>query len=777
MHLGRLVLLVIAFTGLAAALPALELDYAPGQPVLIQEIDCAAPAPETRFTESPAGISRVETLLGKPCRVLPTTAGEARYFAVRVGLGKGLKPGATYRLTLDYPEDKSRAVLICNWGNETALGFATGQAVGDVILGRYVPQNPESLRYPLSGRMETWSQVFRLHDRFPDLARPRGLGPRPLLPADGFWVVIAQPAPRLDPLSAGAAVSRIRLFELRQPAALALPIHYPPAELPRRHVFSREEMADGVVTLGHRPAERDESLRGVKDPADWYDYKMSAMAFLGHDVFVKDLLEFGHNQGWDSSPGGGNAWVNQAPAPDLWSRILERAARHHLSVLPYYEYRGSIGGDPARALGSAHRARRLDGGENYTHIPWCEGTNADLLDPDTLADAKKILDVSLLAYRERAPLIGAWFRQRPTSLPVSFNDANLAAFSATAKLAPPLTRAALRADPALLTRYRAWWFEQRRAFLEALATHLRTQLGPQAFLLNTNDPSEPGRSLPAALTGRGQKNAWEWKQVLVTDDPATWTPLLAADPAARYLKPFPYAEAATRDLHLQALQSWPENWGGWEIDHSCPPDDPATYAHSSSVLLSYTYNRLYTVASPRPFDAYRNPAGLALIRHYTLNENEMNIGDTEPLGYFMCDVERAGPYSMLAEARALAYGNPTLLGSLTGNSNQRGFPAYVRAFHAAFLALPALPGGVLPAASPDPEIIVRRIPTPRHGTYYAIVNTGFSPKPATTLSLPITSDKKSARLRDLAQDAALPSPEGRVTLTFYPGQVYALHQK
>ena len=39
--------------------------------------------------------------------------------------------------------------------------------------------------------------------------------------------------------------------------------------------------------------------------------------FLGVDTFSRDLLEFGHNQGWDSSKFGGNDWVYQSSRPHL----------------------------------------------------------------------------------------------------------------------------------------------------------------------------------------------------------------------------------------------------------------------------------------------------------------------------------------------------------------------------------------------------------------------------------------------------------------------------
>jgi hypothetical protein len=186
-------------------------------------------------------------------------------------------------------------------------------------------------------------------------------------------------------------------------------------------------------------------------------------------------------------------------------------------------------------------------------------------------------------------------------------------------------------------------------------------------------------------------------------------------------------------------------------------------------MLSYTYNRLYTVSSPRPFDAYRSKAGLTIMRHYTLNENEMSVGDDEILGYFVCDVERAGPYSMMAEARAVAYGDPHYLGSLTGNSNKRGFPRYVRRFHAAFLALPALPSTVLADASSDSEVVARMIRTDSQGTYVAVVNTGFQGKSQLSVKLP------TGTVRDAVSGETLTVKDGAVILDLDPAELRSLH--
>lgn len=745
-----------------------DVDLAAAGLTLVQEIDCAQQNTDLLFVEYPAGVSQVETLLGVPCRVLSNRDGDAKYFAYRVGEGKSLKAGGCYVLSVEYPEDVSRTMYLCNWGCETALGLATGQSLGDVCYGKYVPNNPESLKYPLSGRFERWTQLFYLHDRFPEIKRPRGLGPRPLTPDDGFWFIVAQAAPFQDPLGAGAAVSKIRLYEVHNPEALTLLIPFPPAGLPRRHIFSREEMADGVVASGHKPEEKDETLRGVKELADWYEYKMRVMQFLGVDTFGQDLLEFGHNQGWDSSDGGGSDWVNQSPNPGLWAEILARAAQRHVSVLPYYEYRGSIGGNKSMALGPQHRCQRLDGGDTYTHISWCEGNNVDIVDPDTLTDAKKILDISLVKYKDKVPFLGAWFRHRPTAMPVSFNDKDLRAFAAEANQGRRITRSHLQSDKGLLDRYYQWWFTKRRQFFEGLRDHLRAALGPDAFLLYTNDTSEPGHPLPRSITGEGKQDAWQWMQVVVNQDMPTWEKILADATRYPWVKPYDFQEVVDRDMHLRGLQCFPENWDKWEMAHACPPDDPQTYRDVDGVMLSYTYNRLYTVSSPRSLEPYRTKSGLTIMRHYSLNENEMSVGNDEILGYFICDVERAGPCSMLAEARAVAYGDPYCLGSLPGNSNKRGFPRYVRRFHAAFLSLPALPSSVLAGAASDPEVVVRTIPTPHDGTYVAIVNTGFTPKQDLVVTLPAGS------VQDAVTGQQLTATDGKLTVTLDAAELRTL---
>jgi len=732
--------------------PSVDVGPPFGRLPLVDEIDCSRQPPDHEFVEEPAGASRVETILGRPCRVLRKTPGEAAYCAYRIGRWKLLRPGTAYVLAVEYPEDAPRTVVILNGGNETGRGFHTGNTFGDAFHPKYVNNNSESLRAPLSGKYETWKLFFHLHDRFPNVGFIRGEGRRELTPEDGFTVAVAQFSAANIPASHGAAVSRIRLFEVPDPARLTAEVHFPPEGLPRRHVFWREEMADGVIA-----ADKEED-RGLKQPLDWYRYKASTMKLLGIRTFTKDLLEFGACQGWDSSPLGGNDWgYYNWRHKDYWAAIVEIVGREGFDVLPYYEYSGSKG---KNGLGPQRRAKPLTRDDAYTHITWIESANADITDPDTYADFQKMLDLTIVRLKDKARFVGAWLRPR-AQLPIGFGDATRARFAKEANQGRAVGRKDLIDNKALLGRYYEWWYQKRREFLVAMRDYLRhAGVNPEAVVLFTADPSESGVSFPT------------WDKQFVTDDVAGWIERLKSEEVSegKEIHPIAIDEVISRDLYLGALLAPRLNWGGWEVDHSSPPADPERYKDTDGVLMTHGINRAYTVGSPKTFDAFRGPSGLAVVRHHSLNENMMfDKADRPRLGYFVADIERAGPYCVLAETRAVANGDPRFLGYLVGSNFGRGFPEYVRNFNLAFLALPALPSRIVHGAASDPEVVVRAIPTDRHGTWLAVANTGLTHKPAVAVRLP-----RSGRLTDAATGELIAENAGQTTLSMCPCQLRAL---
>lgn len=722
---------------------------------LIEDIDVSGTQGASgKFKEFPDGASVVETRLGKKVRVLPNDRGGVKYFGFLVGEGKGLKANGTYVLEIEYPEDVPRTVIVNNRGDEMIRGFHTGSSLGDALKPRYVDHNPESLNVPLSGKFEKAQFLMTLQARTSEIAGRRGaeipddrLAKRDRSPSDGFWVYIAQFEPDQDPLSHGAAVSRIRLYKAPSFDDFALKINFPPEALPRRHLFFREEMSDGIVG--------SEENAGFDDPNDWYVGKARLLRFLGMNTFAKDLLEFGHNQGWDSTKHGGNSWVYQTKYPERWGRIVETARAHGLSLLPYYEYAGSMG---RNGLGPERRAVPLKG-ENYTHISWQEKGRADLTDPETFEDFRKMLEITIVDAMDRGDFVGAWLRPRGSQLPVSFSDAALNRFRSETGRKDPLSREDLLRDTELYADYLSWWKGKRRDFLAKIRDYLRDQGVSDALVLYTADPSEPGAAQPGGV-----------RKGLVAEDPQQM------ENAGGRLQPVPL-ERAVRERWSHDAQTLPHaTWANWEWQHAVPRADPENFRDEEGVLPTFTFNRAYTVGDAAALEAFETPSGLALIRHFGLNENMLRIPkgkdgkDVDPLGYFVTDMERPGPSIMLAEARAMANGNPTQIGYLASNNFNRVSPHYVRAFNAAFLALPALPAHRLAGAASDPEVVVKRIDGGGHGVWLAVVNPGYAAKERVVITLP-----REGRVTDAATGKGLTVERNTVTVNLYPFQLISLH--
>ncbi|MBI5833416.1 MAG: hypothetical protein HZB16_14050 [Armatimonadetes bacterium] len=722
-----------------------------GRLSLVDEVDCAAAGADHQLSEAPQGASSVAEILGRRCRVVAPKPGEGSYVSYRLGRMKLLRPGAAYVLVIDYPEDAPRSTAVLNTGCESSLGFYTGLCTGDALRAKYVNSNVESLNLPLSGRWQQWTNLFRLHDRFPEKGLLRGDPVRKLTPEDGFDVTIATMSAENDPLSRGPAVARIALYEVIDEDQLAQPLALPPRDLPHRRIFWREEMADGVIQ-GKTP-----ETRGVLNELDWYRNKADLMRHLGINTYTKDLLEFGACQHWDSTPYGGNAWVHHdGRTKDLWGKIVAMMGKYGYDVVPYYEYAGSKGD---KGLGYQKRCKPLTRDDAYTHINWIESSNADVTDPDTLADFQKMLDCTVVSLADKASFPGVWIRTR-SQLPVGFGDATRERFAKEANGGTAVTREQLKADKALYAKYIAWWEQKRRDFFAGVRDYLRAKGLANAFVLYTGCPGEPGVEFA------------DWEPRLVTDAPTAWAEVLAQKAQFQRDKQVPTitpSQVVEQGLFMKGLLAPGKNWGNWEVHHAHPADDPVNYQKAEGLMLAHAFNRLYTVSDPATLNLFRTPAGLTLVRHYPLNENMMfDKADQDRLGYFVCDYERAGPYCMMAEAIALANGDPTQFAYLTGGNYGRGFGQYVRDFNANFLALPALPSRRLEGAASDAKVVVRQIDTPTHGTWLAVVNTAMTEAKGVKVKVPGGAVKVAVGGKEL------PAAGGQVSLDLRPYQLVTL---
>lgn len=738
--------------------PLVDLGEPFGKVYLVDQIDCAQPAGKREFAQYPKDVSKVQNILGKEARILKPVTGEGSYFTYRIGKNKLLMPGATYILTVEYPQDKPRTMIVHNNGNESIRGFHTGPTLGDAYHPKYVDNLNESINTPLTGKWELWTQMFHLHDRFPTYKKnnkPRkGQLVRDLQPEDGFNVTICQYSARNLPLSTGVAIGRISLYAVPDFDQLKTPLHLPPKSLPHRRLFWREEMADSVIDAGKKPIEQ----RGVTNYLDWYRYKAKRMQFLGMNTFSKDLLEFGANQGWDSTPYGGFDWVYyNRDRKDFWENIVKVMGEYDFEVLPYYEYSGSKG---KKGLGFERRARPLNRPDGrYTHIKWVETANADITDPDTFEDFRKMLDLTVVNHKSLADFAGVWLRPR-SQLPVSFADKTISRFNKQTKQS--VTRKQLIKDKKVYTQYIKWWEIKRRDFMLQVKNYLKDNGVDDSVVLFTNNATEPGVSFP------------DWTPRIVTDVPQQWESIVKLPEhqgknGKKTLVVTPESIASSQ-LYLNALESPSADWGSYEVRHARPANDPVNYANEQGVMLSYPFNRYYTVNAKDSLKAFDTKSGMAMLRHFSLNENMLfDKNNNSLLGYFIADMEKAGPYCMMAEAMAMANGNPTIIGYLSGGNYARGFPLYVRNFNRNFLALPALPSKIIANASSDNKVVVRQIQTPDHGVYCYAVNTNMT-QTSTTITLPV-----DGKVTALQTGKTVTTQGNKITVKMYPFQLISWH--
>lgn len=810
-----------------------KLDPEFGQLTLIDSFHAASPGSRPVLSQ-PDGAGAIQTILGRSALVLApqNTAGNMRasYAAFRIGEGRGLIPGNAYVLEFDYPDDVPRTMVFLNRGADLVRTVATGKEIGD-YREQYAYPNPESLAYPHTGQWQTYRFYFYLHDRFQPLAGVRNEADtkRPFGPQDGFWVAVGHYNPKGNPLSQGAAVGEIRLYEVANPASAKLAVNYPPDGIPHRRTFWREEMGDGPSTCQRGdsvvrtdPSVASYSSAGACNPATgtspgtttrtWIEYKMRLSQVLGFNVFTKDLLEFGHNQGMDLGSYGGAAFFVGARDAS-WPYLTQRAANYNLEVLPYFEYAGGKGNGEftatqcpgvstaghafcSSAFGAGYQCKTpwdnsapkcflpsygyqkpceplTRSEKRYTAIGWAEDACIDVSDPAALVDVKKLMAANLLDLRANANFAGAWFRTRIGSWPISFTAETRARYAADRNRVVP-SKAELRTDSALRADYHSWWFDKRRAYLLAIRDYLRAGKNGNNGIADANvlftSYHEEGLPIPApnyadtrvvtddiSIWNTINTDArWQWRYSPIS--PSQW---LSDKRYATTLSALPLPELE----QLAGLGAYDE-WG-----HGTPPADPEKYQQGEGVLLTMPYARQYTVADTALLQKFTTQEGLALIRHFPLNEDDGNgtFSNTNAwpmsgyFGYFVSDVERSTPYTMLTEVRALAESDPYWIGYLSSNSFNTGAPQDLRRFNAAYLAWPALPSVKVATAATASGVVVRDMVT-QQGKFVAVFNTGMTPLANVQINISATRMGAASSVRDRVSGQNLAVSGGKITL-------------
>lgn len=733
-----------------------------GPLTLVDRIACATDT-EHRFSEYPTGRSFVTNVLGAACRAMThvvasesgTSCKCGAYVAWRLGEGGKLSPGMPYLLVVEYPDDAPRTVTLGNRGTGSRTCFHSGFTVGEALNPPYVTQHPEAYGVPLSHSFAELDQVMYL------VEKPLSLDGKSLRSAakDGFDVYFSLYPKEDAPDSVGLALKSISLYRIDDPSLIETSPVYPAEGLPRRYVTWREEMAD------------DPGFASFSDPIDYYRTKSKLMKVLGFNCASRDLLEFGYCQYWDVSWNGyGHGWMWSCGEKDrYWEETVDAFAADGHAILPFYEYSGAHGPSDGPSLGVRKLCRPLHWDTRHQQdyvesVSAASRAQVDITSPEALAEFKKILDCTILRFKNRANFLGAWLRNRG-SMPVSFHDYTIARFNVeTGRRVTRKEIADAGYDSSLYKAYMNWWYVKRAEFLALSRDYLRTNGVADAVVVFDGDITEPGRiwegwrnNVAVATNAFYRGHSW-------TDCVRPWLGRWRTDSL----------EGTAETWGRYCVRGRYPTYGDREHEHGVPADDPTTYAGKSGVGLALSYGAVYTQFATNEVASYRNGDGrLFLVRHFSLNEDALcgANGDRRLLGYYTADTFRTGRAVMLAELWAVALNDPTDLGYLFGAALETTSVAAMREFHLNFLALPAVRGRVMHGGVRCALQTVRRYDTEK-GVYFAVVNTSTEP---VTAAFQLSLDR--AELTSVAESVGgtvHPVRDGRVTLSLKPLQLLTL---
>ena len=214
-----------------------------------------------------------------------------------------------------------------------------------------------------------------------------------------------------------------------------------------------------------------------------------------------------------------------------------------------------------------------------------------------------MLDLTVVRLKDKARFEGIWLRPR-WQLPMSFADATRERFAREANDGKAVTRAELIARPgAAASATRTGGSASGASSSLAMRDYLRAAGVPDAVVLFTAEAGEPGTLFPT------------WEKRIVTDDvgglepdpgraastSATTKPIVPICGRARRAgRPLPEAlQAAAAELGRLGSAARQSAGRSRALPRHAGRADDARF------------NRSYTVASPKTFDAFRGPSGLA----------------------------------------------------------------------------------------------------------------------------------------------------------------------
>ncbi|OGV74200.1 MAG: hypothetical protein A3K19_08845 [Lentisphaerae bacterium RIFOXYB12_FULL_65_16] len=668
----------------------------------------------TTYRDNREEFTRIETILGKPCR----TADNWGWFAYQMGRG-ALTPNKYYVLEVEYPQDVSRNFLLwCESASGGAIGFHTGSSLGDPHTRQRLMQRVD---LPLSQRYEKQHTLFLTTS------------------GSNRWIAVHSMGAKADPFGAGVAVHALRLYEVGEcDAALEalVPKATEPEGLPHRlYGFFGEDLGPSVPM-------------------------MQRCAFVGMNFYAPITLSYcggtyETNSGYVDWPshlfgpdGVRNPHALKKPPYYIASSgktdgVLAAADRTGMTVFPTLEY-GGTGQLPPEALavwpdGSPHdyhwgTTQGKDGRRTLRLLP--DGTCIDMAHPAVGEDLAKLVTEVATCYAKHPSFGGIKLAQRFQAWQMSYSDFEVRRFATDRGLAAPEKDLGQWVASNHEAAFRQWYYERKRENLLRARDALQL-VNPSLKLLILN-------------YNGGDDN-------LHFGTPLYWWDKEKGD---EFLVP---GSVSLPDFSKLDLSKLIEDYTRPDVAILSVGMNPPLYRNDKGIWNLAIAHYPFTCGNTSYLDFFRTGEGSAVCLWWIYNEDanrNHNIGWNCP---GLDGNEPAGRYCMLDEVLAMAASDPFIMGPRIGTFN-RGFPEYAREFAAAFRALPAVPSRIVKACE-APGVVVRRYDTDK-GIYLAVINTGQGLEP---VRVELATDVLGGTaLRDLVTGGSLSGADGRLVLTLAP---------
>lgn len=591
-------------------------------------------------------------------------ANNNQFFGYRVGRGK-LKPHTAYLLRVLVPDNKRRYFVmdIKAGRNYQGTGYFNGSSADD----------PNG-NYPITGEYQ-WYDHLVMND---DVTYGYS-GSRTTSSEKGFWVFFHDNGRAYTgQYESGPAVAEIRLYEIDD-----IELHYPKINFPAAGVPRRVMMMDW---------EREPEA----PPADVARYAR----FMGFTHIAPTIQKWAYGGYWRNDLGfRPPSWHRIARGAerdeDIYDKWLAMTANTGIMLVPRIEYGGGPNlPESARVIGSNGK---IDPAGRY--INW----GANILAPETWDEFSRLIDQVVVEPQEKYPHVaGMLWRQRQDRIKPSYGIRDVELFCReTGRDMPTGTpkEVAEWASKVVGDAYLSWWQVKRADFIRKVRDRIKSHDSSLKLFYYHYDAD--GWTL-------GPKNNSH-------NTPQDWSDLYDVNRAGEFWK-----------RRLAQLRAIPQERFAEQVRTFSQPHMrlfPELFASDTDIYLFAPICGQYLSNNDNYVNYFRTGSGLSV--SHVFNYEEKGRNNIQGDRYESSEMTPGGrDFAMADEVQTFFHGDPVAYTSTTYTYG-RGWVDQHRRFAQAFLALPAIPGTIIPQASYQQDVRVRIYDAPG-GRYVSVVNRGES---------------------------------------------------